>query len=199
MTVHHHSKTHDILLGCNHDVKQMSSKGGDILSITNQHWARVGEHEDEILISTEQDGAIRILKYDPSSSQVGRPKELFNFPAKSTLAYHISVSSGYIAAVDREHKTLQLFNRATNSLAMKALLGHIKPHNLHFLPDGCLLVTVEGNKVIKYRILESGELEEIWTCEGLEHSFGIANDRKGLIYVSSSRDKNIFLVNEGGG
>lgn len=81
---------------------------------------------------------------------------------------------------------------------MKALPGHTNPHNLHFLPDGSLLVTGEERKLIRYIIQESGELEVVWTCDGPEHTFGVTSDSSGLIYVSGLANKEIYIINKGG-
>lgn len=199
MSVHHHIKTQNLLLGCDYDVKQMSSNGGDILfSIPNKFAAKVGEHGGNIFISTKRDDVVRILKYIQLYPLLGNHVELFSFPAKNNFVSYISVSSEYIAALAGDDNTLQLYNRANKTLAMKALPGHSNAYNLHFLPDGSLLVTGQGNKVIKYRILESGELEVIWTCDGPEITFGVTSDSKGLIFVSGAWNKTIFMINEDG-
>ena len=191
-------------MGCASGVKRMSSAGGDVINMTDHKWAKAAEYDGEIFISTQKDEIIRILKYKPSEYGAAEEhEELFRFPAKSTLASYLYVSAKYIAAADRDNKTIQLYNRATKSVTMKALPGHTFPYNHHFLPDGSLLVTgLAGTayKLIKYKIPEEEDkqLEIVWTCEGLDTPIGVSSDEKGLIYVAGQKNKTIYIINDKG-
>ena len=188
-------------MGCGDGVKRMSSAGGDIINMTDHNKAKAAEYDGEIFISTQKDEIIRILKYKPSEPGAAEEyEELFRFPAKNTLASFLSVSAKYIAAADRDNKTIQLYHRATKSVTSRALPGQTYPFNLRFLPDGGLLVTGAGNKLIKYRIPEEEDkqLEIVWTCEGLDFSCGVTSDEKGLIYVGGMGNKKIYIINEKG-
>ena len=126
---------------------------------------------------------------------------LFRFPAKSTLAIYLSLSAKYIAAAaDRDNKIIQLYNRATKSVTIKALPGHTYQYNHHFLPDGGLLVTGWGGELIKYRIpeAEDKQLDIVWTCEGLDFPNGVSSDERGLIYAAGSENKTIYIINDEG-
>ena len=202
-TVHHHSTTANLLIGCANGVKRMSSDGGDVINMTDHNRTKAAEYDGEIFISTRKDGIICILKYKPSESGAEEHEELFRFPAKSTTASYISASAKYIAATDKDNKTIQLYNRATKSVTPKALPGHTDPYNHHFSPDGGLLVTgddgTEG-KLIKYRIPEDEDkqLEIVWTCEGLDFPGGVTSDENGLIYVAGAENKTIYILNDKG-
>ena len=177
----------------------MSSVGGDVINMTNHDRTKAAEYDGEILISTKKDEIIRILKYKPSESGAGEHEELFRFPAKSTIASYLFVSAKYIAATDIDNKTIQLYNRATKSVTSRALPGHTNPYNIHFLPDGSLLVTGAGNKLIKCRIPEEDkQLEIVWTKDGLDVPIGVASDEKGLIYAAGAENKTIYIINEKG-
>ena len=181
-------------MGCINGVKKMSSAGGDVINMTNHHWGWAAEYDGEIFISTKKDKIIHILKYKPSESGAAEEHEkLFRFPAKGTTASFLSVSAKYIAATDIDNKTIHLYNRAAKSVTSKALPGLTYPYNLHFLPNGILLVTGAGNKLIKYRIPdeEDKELEIVWTCVGLVFPYGVSSDEKGLIYVAGAKNKTI--------
>ena len=193
-TVHHHSTTANLLIGCANGVKRMSSDGGDVINMTDHNRTKAAEYDGEIFISTQKDEIIRILKYKPSESE-----ELFRFPAKSNEASYLSVSAKYIAAADRDNKTIQLYNRATKSVKSRRLPGHLHPFNLHFLADGNLLVLGAGGKLIKYRILEEEDkqLEIVWTCEGLDFPMGVSSGEIGMIYVGGAENKTIYIINEG--
>ena len=129
-------------MGCSNGVKRMPSAGGDVINVTDGGAPEVAEYDGEIFISTQKDEILRILKYKPSESGAAEEhEELFRFPAKCNLASQLSVSAKYIAATDDDNNTIQLCNRATKTVTMKALPGLTDPHNLHFLPDGGLLVT----------------------------------------------------------
>ena len=191
-------------MGCPNGVMRMSSAGGDVINMTDHNWARAAEYDGEIFISTQIEEIVRILKYKPPESGAAEEhEELFRFPAKSKEASYISVSAKYIAALDRDNKTIQLYNRAAKSVTSRALPGHTNPYNLHFLPDGSVLVTgLAGTayKLIKYRIPEEEDkqLEIVWTCEGLAHALGVSCDEKGMIYAAGSKNKTIYIINEKG-
>ena len=191
-------------MGCSNGMKRMPSAGGDVIKMTDHNWARAVEYDGEIFISAQKYEIIRILKYKPSESGAAEEhEELFRFPAKSTEASYLSVSARYIAAIDKDNKTVQLYNRATKSVTTKALPGLTCLYNLHFLPDGSLLVTGTAGtayKLIKYRIPEEEDkqLEIVWTCEGLAHALGVSCDEKGMIYAAGSKNKTIYIINEKG-
>ena len=199
--IHHHSITGDLLMGCSNGVKRLPSAGGDVINVTDGGAPEVAEYDGEIFISTQKDEILRILKYKPSESGAAEEhEELFRFPTESTLASFLSVSAKCIAALDSDNKTIQLYNRATKSVTSRALSGHTNPYNLHFLPDGSLLVTVDGTKLVKYRIPEEEEtlLEIVWTCEGLDSPIGVSSDEKGLIYAAGVKNKTIYIINDKG-
>ena len=188
-------------MGCGDGVKRMSSAGGDVINVTNGGAPEVAEYDGEIFISTEVDGIIHILKYKPSESGAAEEhEELFRFPAKSNQASFFSVSAKYMAATDRDNNTIQLYNRTTKSVTSRALPGLTKPYNLHLLPDGSLLVSGAGGKLIKYRIPEeeNKQLEIVWACEGLDFPFGVSSDENGMIYVGGAENKTIYIINEKG-
>ena len=191
-------------MGCGDGMKRMSSAGGDVIDMTDHFRAKTAECDGEIFITTKKDEIIRILKYKPSESGAAEEhEELFRFPAKSAKASFLAVSAKYIAATDKDNKTIQLYNRATKSVKSRRLPGHTNPYNQHFLPDGSLLVTGLAGavyKLIKYRIPEEEDkqLEIIWTCEGLDFPMGVSSDEKGLIYAAGSENKTIYIINDEG-
>ena len=203
-TVHHHSTTANILIGCANGVKRMSSAGGDVINMTDHNRTKAAEYDGEIFISTKKDEIIRILKYKPSESGAAEEhEELFRFPARSSKASYLSVSAKYIAAADRDNNTMQLYNRATKSVTVRALQGNTDTYNLRFLPDGSVLVTGDDgteSKLIKYRIPEEEdkELEIVWACEGLVLPIGVSSDEKGLIYAAGAKNKTIYILNDKG-
>ena len=198
-SVHHHSISGDILLGCADGMKIYSRQSGEVTHVVSYPAAKVTEYRGEVFISSRDGEAVKVYKYDMNSKS---SEMLFSFPQKSNLASYLSVSAQYIAAIDRANNNIKLYNRRSASVSTKQLSGLKQMNNILFLPDGCLLLTGWDNvkhMTNKYSI--ASEVEEpvlIWSCDQVPGACGVAVDERGLIYVSRMKNKTLCILSAEG-
>ena len=86
ITVHHHSNSGDILLGCADGMKIYGRQCGEVTHVVSYPAARVTEYRGEVFLSSWRSGeeTVTVYKYDMNSK---RSEMLFSFPHKSNLAY----------------------------------------------------------------------------------------------------------------
>jgi len=69
-------------------------------------------------------------------------------------------------------------------------------HNIHLLPDGCLLGVCAG-KLQKHQ-LGTGQLVKLWTCDDIKGGYSLCTDCNGLIYVLAKSLKKLYVVSSQG-
>ena len=201
ITVHHHSISGDILLGCADGMKIYSRQSGEVTHVVSYPNAKVTEYRGEVFISsrTPSKEAVKVYKYDMNSKS---SEMIFSFPEKSDYASYLSVSAQYIAVIDRDNESIKLYNRRSDSVSTKQLSGLEQIDHILFLPDGCLLVTgwdYLKNTLNKYSIVsEEDEPVLIWSCDQAPEACGVAVDERGLIYVSGQRNKTLYILSAEG-
>ena len=140
ITVHHHSISGDILLGCDDNMKIYSRQSGEVTHVESYPCTVVTEYRGEVFISSRRSSeeTVKVYKYDMNSK---RSEMLFSFPQKSNLAYFLSVSAQYIAVIGKDNQNIKLYNRISSSVSTKQLSGLKVINNILFIADGCLLLT----------------------------------------------------------
>ncbi|XP_067943192.1 uncharacterized protein [Watersipora subatra] len=127
-------------------------------------------------------------------SDMSQREKLFSFNYLGNTASFIAVSKYYIVASEPVKDKLVLYNFSTRNTTL--LTSAVSPTNMHFLPDGQLLV-VSKDTLIRCKI-EIDKLIIIWTCEGLEAAHAVTSDVDGFIYVSSYKSKVIYIISPQG-
>ena len=200
-SVHHHSISGDILLGCADGMKIYSRQSGEVTHVVSYPAARVTEYRGEVFLSSwrRSEDTVKVYKHDMNSKS---SEMLFSFPQKSDLASYLSVSAQYIAVIDKDNYNMKLYNRKSASVSTKQLSGLKQVNNILFLPDGCLMVTGHDNvkcMINKYNIVsEEEEPALIWSCDQVPDACGVAVDERGLIYVSGIHNKTIYILSAEG-
>lgn len=121
--------------------------------------------------------------------------KLFGEFSRSTDKYsHLATNDKLVVAVDPDAKMLKVFSVNGDRLYDTKMVGMMRPWGVHFLPDGCVLVTdFLAGSLKKYRVKE-GDSEPLWICRDLEAPTGVTTDYSGLIYVTSFTGQKVYVL-----
>ena len=205
-TVHYHSISDDLLLGCADGMKIFSKRTGKVTHEMNYPGAAVTEYSGDVFISLwfQSEKTVKVYMYNMNNK---RQKMLFSFSQKEPSYLYLSASAQYVALIGKDNNNIKLCNRRSVSDHTKQasdlkVEGLKMIGNLLFLPDGCLLVTGHDNvkdMINKYSIVsEEEEPVLIWSCDQVPGACGIAVDGRGLIYVSGQKNKTLYILSAEG-
>lgn len=223
ISVHHHSITGDLLLGCFDGAKIYSNSEGQVRDLVRIRVNVIKEHEGEVYISYQENNETKFAAYNMEASET---ELLFSIPMKQNTASYFSVSKRFIAILDRnEGNSIKLYPRILSrgkqqsgpsallarftsgnkkqNLVSKKLKEFSLPFNILFLSDGTLLVSGRGalkHRLCKYIVPEvaESELKLIWTQDELYMPSGLAEAENGLLYVSGCMRKTIYILSAQG-
>lgn len=119
----------------------------------------------------------------PSAQQI-KPEVLCKFSYAKGQAP--TITSYYnILVMTTATKSLAIYNKHTSEKTTKEF--KYQPKAVCFNISGELLVVGDDRRLRKYKVdVESGQiLNELWTCHGINNSYGICLMEKGLILVCS--------------
>lgn len=136
-----------------------------------------------------------IILYSPELTFIKLFGEFFRTTDKFS---HMSSSEKHVVAVDPDTKQLRVYGTNGDSLFDMKLVGMMRPWGVHYLQDGCVLVSdFMAGSVRKYKVLP-GHSEPIWVCRDLESPVGITTDFSGIIYVASFTGSKIYVLSHEG-
>jgi len=75
-------------------------------------------------------------------------------------------------------------------------INSLNLHNIHLLPDGCLLGVCAG-KLHKHQI-GAGQLVKLWTCNDIKGGYSLCTDSDRLIYVLAKSLKKLYVISPQG-
>ena len=165
-----------------HDLKTSSVNG-------------ITKHKQGYLALFWKDGKDYIILYSPELHFLKLFGEFFRSSDKFS---HVAASDRLVAAVDPDQRLLKVFNSAGQFLYDMKLMGVMRPWGVHFLPDGCVLVTDFVAGCLKKYKVRAGNCEPTWVCRDLISPVGISTDSNGLIFVASFNAKKIYIISEHG-
>lgn len=151
----------------------------------------VALHKQGYLSLFWKDSKDYIILYSPEMEFI----KLFGEFSRTTDKFsHLASSDKLVVAVDPDGRQLKVFSTAGQYLYDMKLLGMMRPWGVHFLQDGCVLVTdFMAGCIKKYRV-KAGNSEAIWMCRDLISPVGIATNDHGLIFVASFNAKKIYVI-----
>jgi len=127
------------------------------------------------------------------AGDITKRKQLFQFHRTNNTAPVLAVSDKYVVVKNPDTKDLLVYDftsQQTEKISSMNLFG------LQFEPDSNLL-GVCGSKLQKYKI-DNGELVELWTCDDIIDGYSLCTDSNGLIYVTTSILKKIYVISSQG-
>lgn len=214
ISVDHHNSTGDILIGCDdetvgyqHGAKIFHKVSHQMLTVSDHVNPSVIEHNNEVFV-THHDNKRTVVKVLKLDLQKKRSDLLYSFQMKLNRLCPLSVSDEFIASVDKDTVTIQLYDRQAGKAGQpRALITLLLPQievitNLKFLTDKTLLVSgwdgEQKGLLNRYRV--SGKnLELVWSSRHVPaFPCGLAVDEKGMIYVSGAETRTIFVLNDEG-
>lgn len=155
----------------------------------------VAIHKQGFLALHWANGKNFIILYSRDLSFVKLFGEFFRTTDKFS---HLASSERHVVAVDPDSKQLRVFSATGSSLYDMRLMGMMRPWGVHYLPDGCVLVSdFLAGSLKKYKV-KPGNSDPIWACRDLESPVGITTDYTGLIYVASFTGKKIYVLSHDG-
>lgn len=197
----------NLVMGCTDGVKHLGQQSHEVKDWVNSFMANVAVNDGEIFVSQRTGiNTVELISFKMHDNVVDK---LFSFHMECTEAAYLSVTSKFIACIDKDAVALKLFDRSSKvlqTLSLPNLTRNII--NLHFLHDGCLLATGSGNgklpSVNKYSLGSSkgGSYEMkadlLWSCP-LPLACGIAvTDDEQIIFISEQSGKKVYVVNHDG-
>lgn len=149
-------------------------------------------------VSTRNQAAATVFK---SSCSFENNEELFTYETESPNSTRLAVSRQYMAVIGASNNSITTVRRKNGGWSDQRhhFLLVKKPMGVHFYSDGDVLVSnneVAGS-LSRYRLSQS-EPQLIWTCTKLIMPSCICTDESGHIFVSSSRQRAIFLISPTG-
>ena len=202
-SVHHSSDNRHIYVGCypgfsiyDKQTKEVKEYAADLKNTT------VVESNGGIFLSSP-DHEKKLFTFYNYNLRSKRRVLLFSFPNKSGLFPDIAVFPDYIAAIDKDNKTIKLYNRRSQTVSTVKAPGLNRLYRLSFSPDGrSLLVTGRDGKWIqklnKYRLSTREELNLIWSCDNCPGIHGITYDDCCLLYANGLMNKRIYILDNKG-
>ena len=185
--------SNELYLGCNDGIRVLNRESTEIISSIILRVTSVQVCNNSIYV-LDSNGDERTV-YQCLSDMSQREK-LFSFNYLGNTASFIAVSKDYIVASEPVKDELVLYNFSTRSTTL--LTPAMPLFDMHFLPDGQLLVvSVKQDALIRYKI-ENDQLITIWTCGGLEAASRVTSDVDGFIYVSTYKRKVIYIISPQG-
>ena len=182
----------DLLLGSQDGVRllrredmQMIRYDTNVIRVTS-----ILEHCRNIFVLHRDDNTVIVEMCLPGVTQKNK---LFELQRTGDRASFLAVSDRYVAAINPDNNQLLLYNflsKQTTTLTLE-----LAPWDVHFLPDGDLLVLNRSQykSLTRYRI-ENNQLTKVWTCEDITDGHSVCTDSGGLIYVSTLNKRKILYV-----
>lgn len=155
----------------------------------------VALHKLGLLALYWRDGKNYIILYSPELEFLKLFGEFFRTTDKFS---HLACSEKYVAAVDPDNRQLKVFSGDGQHLYDMKLMGTMRPWGVHFLHDGCVLVTDLMAGCLKKYAMRAGSSEPVWVCRDLLSPVGISTNQDGLIFVSSFSAKKIYIISQQG-
>jgi len=183
----------DLLVGTS-DGLYVLYRGWSLLSLRSTDFHSVTsmvEHHQNVFILHNPYGQYQVELC--LTDDITKRRKLFQFSGTSNKVAVMAVSNRYVVVKNPDTHQLIIYDftsQRTEKINSKNLIG------LQFLPDGCLLGVCEG-KLQKYKI-ENRELIEIWTCDDIKDGYSPCADSNGLIYVTTTSLKKIYIISSQG-
>lgn len=200
MSVHHHSKTADVLVGCVEGVQLISRMSGEVAQLFNYHYPAITEHKGEVYISSSDEGTVSVHKFNINDKT---DELLFSYSYSSPYRPYMSVSDHHVVCIAEGSKDIKLYNRVSGIVSTVQLLGLSDIDHLQFLPDKSLLVVGEGegegkNMLNKYKLSEDGEATRIWSQHDVHGRGGLSVAVSRLSLLCGYDNKTNYIVTSDG-
>ncbi|XP_067928009.1 uncharacterized protein [Watersipora subatra] len=136
--------------------------------------------------------------------------QLFTFTVQSNILPFLTVSNQYIIVTNPDLRQVVMYDFASKKCRTCTIAPTLWVP--YFLPNDELLATTgedelrkhrknyrrhtpypECNSLVKYRVDDKG-LTQIWSCGDLPYACGVSHDSTGLIYVSTFRNRTIYII-----
>ncbi|XP_067941924.1 uncharacterized protein [Watersipora subatra] len=188
-----YKESNELYLGCSDGVRVLNKESTEIKSLITLCITSVQVCNNNAYVLGWNDDERTVYQ---CLSNLSQKEKLFSFNYLGNTASVIAVSKDYIVASEPVKEKLVLYNFSTRSTTL--LTPAVSPINMHFLPDGQLLVvSLRQDTLIRCK-LENDQLITIWTCKDLVGARGVTSDIDGFIYVTTFKKKIIYIISPQG-
>lgn len=188
-SVAHHGD--NILIGCAGGLKTYDSASQKVRTLESGGTFYVDQCAHKIFCASERGQSVEVLQYSDTSIDT-----VFSFKQKNNYAKMISITSGYIAVLDRDNDSVKLYNRLNKCVSELDLPSIAEINNLSFTSDGSLLIT-GGHMLAKYSLsaMNSGKqtCKEVWSIKEGQSVSAVAEAENGLIFLAGAFSKSIHI------